>query len=202
MTISISSIAQLPLNAWSKGTWYQRQAVDAIKADRYQIIRGRNDQDMYLLRMWRNKPRPGTDGARFDSGNSDLIHWFPRGDDDACLHDHPWGFHTRILAGGYMEHLPPLAWEPGDKIGPAWDERIVRRNPGDMVMHNASDLHCVGQLLVPATSTRDFGGCWTNVVTGPKERSWGFHPTGKPWVYWRTFLNIPAEPAKQGVTHG
>src|SRR4051794_40321026 len=33
------------------------------------------------------------------------LHWF-HGNDDACLHDHPWGFISFILAGGYWETTP------------------------------------------------------------------------------------------------
>jgi hypothetical protein len=135
--------------------------------------------------MWVSPPVLNKAGSRerFKAGNSLLLHYFFRGDDDQALHDHPWAFRTRILTGGYLEHLPPREWRPHDPKGPAWDKRIVPRNAGEEVVHMATDLHCVG-VVQPGT--------FTLVDTGPREREWGFHPPGMPWINADDYLAVKA----------
>ncbi len=163
--------------------WYKRAAFNAIMSGKYRLIHGRTGRDVYLVRMWLSQFRPRTENAEgggWVSENSRLLHFFPRGDDDACLHDHPWDFETEILQGGYVEHLPPLAWFKTDCVlGPAWNERMDIRVKGDKVKHDATDLHCVGAVH-PDT--------WTCVKTKARIRDWGFHPHGQIWQAWRKYL--------------
>lgn len=163
--------------------WYHRAAVAAILKDSYWLIPTRDESGPYMLRMWLSPPRSNTPGSRekYSFSRSLCLHYFFRGDDDRALHDHPNAFRTRILCGGYQEHLPPTDWKPGSKLGPAWDKRIVERTAGDEVVHLAADLHCVG-MVRPGTMTL--------VETGPKERKWGFHPEGQPWIDADTFLAL------------
>lgn len=189
-----------PHPGWDE--WWHCAANVAFRAGHWQPIGTRVPGGLYLARFWLSTPRvlsaaikPG--GLRkFDSGNSVLLHYFARGDDDQALHDHPWAhFTTEVLAGGYDEHLPPWQWEDAatrvgldaarQMPGPAWDARIEPRFPGDgrrTIVHGS--LHCVGAVLP---------GTWSLVVTGPRvvddpAVDWGFHPPGREWIGWQAYL--------------
>lgn len=142
--------------------WWRHAASYCIGDGHYEAIPSRDGKSLYLLRCWLTKPSPAGDG-RWESGDSVLLHAFARPDDDGALHDHPWGFTTDILQGGYIEHL-------GDHSA----HRIV----GDRVRHDANDRHMVYSLDAPT---------WTMVRTGKRERDWGFHIDGA-FVPWQTHL--------------
>ncbi len=172
--------------SWRCGTWWEREAALAWRRGDFLIIPGRNDSDVYLVRFWLSAAirRSASDGGEaIESGESLLLHYFARGDDDQALHDHPWDFRTTILIGGYREHLPPLDWMPttvDGALGPQWDLRHEYRRAGETLGHLSTDLHCV-TAVTPNT--------WTLVRTGPRVRPWGFHPPGLPWVGYRAFLD-------------
>lgn len=190
MTLAPLPIAKVPdlmVEYATADDWWKRAAAAAYAAGHSRIITGRNDGDAYLLRFWLTPPEKGDDQG-FESGNSVLLHVFARGDDDAALHDHPWDFQTTILSGGYWEHLPSAFWErylaactDVQLRGPQWNARREFRDTGATVRHQATDLHCVGEVL-PNTVTL--------VRTGPRIRSWGFHPEGEPWVPYKQFLKL------------
>lgn len=166
---------------WANGPWWEREAIAAIARGWFFPIPSRARDSLYLLRMWLTEPKR-YDAERFDSGDSLMLHYFAQGDDDASLHDHPWNFRTTVVFGGYDEHLPPLDWQPRSELGPEWMQNIVFRSAGRTIEHEATDLHCVGRIKP---------GTFTLVRTGPRERSWGFHPPGKKWTPWRTYLGLP-----------
>lgn len=182
-----SEIISQCIDAWKPSSeWYHRAAVAALRSDRFFLIPTRERTGPYLLRMWLSPPvltKKSDDRERYQSADSLLLHYFFRGDDDQALHDHPWDFRTRILAGGYMEHLPPNDWRRGSQLGPAWDKRIVSHGAGHEVTHWAEDLHCVG-LVVSDT--------FTLVETGRERRAWGFHPQGQPWIAAADYLSVQA----------
>lgn len=163
----------------TKGSWFEREAARAIRHGLYRLIHGRNDNDVYVVRCWMSKPALDADGD-FDSGDSVLLHYFPRADDDACLHDHPWDFRTTILEGGYVENLPPQHWVTNSQLGPEWDQNTDWHLRDKTLEHKAEDLHCVSRVLF---------GTWTLVRTGPRRRPWGFHPPGQLWQPWRQYIN-------------
>lgn len=171
--------------SWRCGTWYEREAALAWRNRNAWIIPGRNDADVYLARFWLTPAirRESTNGGEvIESGDSLLLHFFARGDDDQALHDHPWDFRTTILAGQYLEHLPPNDWQRttvDGAAGPDWHRHTCWRNTGDTIGHIATDLHCVTEVM---------DGTWTLVRTGPRVREWGFHPYGQQWIGYREFL--------------
>jgi hypothetical protein len=184
--MSVDAVLLLARATWQYSPfWGYQRAWRAIRDGRYQIITGRRDAQVYLVRMWLVEEPPlqehvrAGDGAAFESGSQVLLHYFARGDDDAALHDHPWNFTTTILQGGYYEHLPPFDWHPSDGGGPPWDQMRVLRRAGETIHRKATDLHCVGS-IIPGTMTL--------VSTGPRIRPWGFFPPGKPWQLWTDFL--------------
>lgn len=85
------------------------------------------------------------------------LHKFWKGDDARAPHDHPWGFATFPLCDGYWEHVTN---PNGDLVenwvsGWHWNARP------------SSYQHIVLDPPVPF---------YTIVVTGRKDRSWGFWP--------------------------
>ena len=66
-------------------------------------------------------------------------------------HDHPWWFYTLILKGGYLETQEGVVW--------TW------RSPGTILYRPAEFKHNVVTLKTPV---------WSLVLTGPREREWGF----------------------------
>jgi hypothetical protein len=102
-------------------------------------------------------------GRRLVGGGKLFLHLFHRGDAEPYPHDHPWGFWSLILAGGYWEVTADgkRKW-----YGPG---RLLRR-PADW------------QHRVELPQGRK---CWTLVWTGPKVRGWGFICRKRGWIPWR-----------------
>jgi hypothetical protein len=96
------------------------------------------------------------------------IHNIRRSDEDRALHDHPWPFVSLILWGGYREITDEHHTSPtyGKWYG-----------PGSILYRPAAFKH---RLLLPHGHQ-----AWTLVVTGPKQRSWGFDVPGVGWLHWR-----------------
>lgn len=119
--------------------------------------------DVYLTRwvLW---------GQRYGPGGKLFLHRFHRSDSDAALHDHPWGFWSLILWGGYWEHRPA-----GGGSARRW------YGPLSLLMRAAEWRHRVE--LRPGGG----GGTWTLIWTGEKVRSWGFHCEGG-FVHWTEFV--------------
>jgi hypothetical protein len=88
------------------------------------------------------------------------LHYFHRGDDDAALHNHPWGWSFSIIfTNGYVEER----WDPKAR-------RIQRRilRPGSINVIRANDFHRVDLL----DQSR---GAWTLFFSGERVREeWGF----------------------------
>lgn len=105
-----------------------------------------------------------------------MLHKFLRSDADRCLHDHPWGFVSVILSGGYYEETPE---------GKFW------RRPGSVLFRPAKWRHRVflevrerivgGRLFVYTVKP------WTLVIRGRRSRTWGFW-TKNGWMKWTDFL--------------
>jgi hypothetical protein len=91
-----------------------------------------------------------------------VIHHFAdidRGDP----HDHPWGFRSIVLDGGYVERV----------FQPNGTSELVERKPGDSFDIAATHIHRMEAL--PS------GDCWTLILPGPHERTsrfWQFREDG------------------------
>lgn len=88
------------------------------------------------------------------------LHRFTRGEPHADPHDHPWGFETEILDGGYVEEVFHFAEDGG------WRSEIVHRAPATRHHIAADHIHRIVEL-----PGRD---CWTLVSAGPHERDTRF----------------------------
>ena len=94
--------------------------------------------------------------------------------DDPILHDHPWGYMTIILKGGYWEHYPVYNKE-NKQIGvfQEW------RGPGSIIIRKAHDYHWL-ELEEGKSATTLF-------FMGPQSRDWGFLKNGE-WVQHENYL--------------
>jgi hypothetical protein len=85
-------------------------------------------------------------------------HWIGP-DDDRAFHDHPWGFLTFVVRGGYIDYHPggfDMLWAPAVRFRPALHRHTVIPHP--------------------------VTGAWTILLTGPIVRPWGFWQDGTRFV--------------------
>ena len=147
---------------------------------RKRIIMDRENKDPYMIRYYLFI----TDRKKFPFNI--FLHNFLRSDPDD-LHDHPFGYFTFILTGGYWEWVPIFGVNP-DSIndmlaGPDKDEmniigeKRVWRGPGHFRCSKADSYHRIE--IEPGVD------CWTLFMPGPQKREWGFL-THKNWD-WKTF---------------
>ena len=93
-----------------------------------------------------------------------FLHKFVKSDPDH-LHDHPWGYTTFILKGGYHEWVPIIVPETGAVVGSTREWR----GPGSLIKATADSMHRVE--LEPGITP------WTIFIPGKKSKDWGFiHP--------------------------
>jgi hypothetical protein len=95
-----------------------------------------------------------------------LHHWL-HSDDQRHLHDHPWGFHTFVLKGAYIDTSSPEGADIGEERED-WQFQLMRA--GTYAYRPSHHKHYV-KVIPP--------GCWTLVFTGPIMRRWGFWVKGK-----------------------
>lgn len=91
-------------------------------------------------------------------GDGRALHHFTAADEGDEWHDHPWGFTSEVLHGGYEEQIirPDMFW--------AVD---INRLPGITHTVPAVRIHRITRLLAD--------DCWTLVTAGPVERDVCFY---------------------------
>ena len=94
--------------------------------------------------------------------------------DDPIMHDHPWGYMTIILKGGYWEHTPVF-----NNDGKMIAEFQKWRGPGSIIIRKANDYHWL-ELAEGGTATTLF-------FMGPQQRDWGFLKNNK-WIQHENYL--------------
>jgi len=99
--------------------------------------------------------------------------------DEPTLHDHPWGYATLILKGGYWEWIPVKSKE-GAVVG----STRVWRGPGHFRVRSADDLHW---LELEKDSNGNEIPCWSLFFMGRKAGAWGFIKNGI-WVHNKDYL--------------
>lgn len=124
------------------------------KLGRKRIIMDRENDEPYLVRYYLFLT-DRSDNVPFNV----FLHKFLKSDSDN-LHDHPWGYFTLILWGGYWEYM----YENDDK-----KECIMKkwRGPGFHQKVSATHVHRIE--LDEAT-----GPCWTLFIPMKRVREWGF----------------------------
>jgi hypothetical protein len=107
------------------------------------------------------------------------IHEIMLSDQDEFLHDHPFNFVSIMLAGSYEE---------------TWRDPVQHVTPIDYSTH-VEVRSALSVRYVPATRLHKLrlvggGKVWTLVLTGPRNRQWGF-AHGEHWKPWDEFVNVP-----------
>lgn len=180
--LTLDDILKLATDHWTKETdWWYVASLHSIKNKWFEVIKQRENDFAYLMRMWLTKPKMNKDGTGFESADEAFLHFFVDKDRDSSLHNHPFSnFKTTILEGWYKENLPPEQWFQTDMIlGPSLSENIVLRTAGETIDHGADDLHSVGEIE---------RGTFTFMRTGHRDKVWGFHPEGKLWMPFYEYL--------------
>jgi hypothetical protein len=133
----------------------------------YRLILDREEKRPYLHRYYLLQTRW-------------LGKWFPKlsyrivlhncvlSDEDG-LHDHPWDWKSKVLAGGYWEHTPE---------GEHW-----RGPEGGWRSRKASDFH---RLVLDPDCQEE---TWSLFVMGPKKKEWGFLDKDGQWVPWYEYIS-------------
>jgi len=110
--------------------------------------------------------------------------------DEPVLHDHPWGYATLILKGGYWEHIPLRNETTGGVVGTT----RVWRGPGHFRYRTSDDLHW---LELEKDEAGNEIPCWSLFFMGKKKKEWGFFPyvdtedmnRGYKWIHNEEYLN-------------
>ncbi len=92
-----------------------------------------------------------------------VMHHMHDSDEDG-LHDHPWGWCSLVLSGGYWEETPD---------GRFW------RSPGHLRFRSANSFH---RLVLDSDKQR--GGVWTLFGMAKRQREWGFLDRDNKWIPW------------------
>ena len=87
------------------------------------------------------------------------------GPDKGLPHDHPWGFTSFVVKGGYVERVYK-------KNGHIWTIMDVYRAPGESFYLPAEHIHQIVKL--------PHGECWTVVLAEPWKRNWNFWDFSNP----------------------
>lgn len=112
-----------------------------------------------------------------------LHHWIGS-DDPRYHHDHPWGFYTLILKGGYTDVSQV---RPDLGLGKTLPDTRQHLSAGTITYREPHHTHTV---------QTDPGGAWTLLLTGPFKRKWGFWVDGKfvgVREYFRKYGHHPCE---------
>jgi hypothetical protein len=113
-----------------------------------------------------------------------FLHKFLKGDPDD-VHDHPWGYCTFILKGGYWEWIPMLN-SKGEKYG----ERAHWCGPGHFRIRKPTSYHRIE--LEPGVTA------WTLFMPLRKVREWGFLVNNK-WINNEQYLKDRREQASNSI---
>ena len=123
------------------------------KLQRKRIILDRDGKDPYLVRYY------VLFKDRKDFPFNIFIHHILKSDDED-LHDHPWGFYTFMLHGGYYETT--LTGDDCDKRVTTWYPRWSWRKMESNHVHRITLDH------------KKAGECWTLFIPFRREKEWGF----------------------------
>ena len=135
---------------------------------RKRIVMDRQDNEPYLERYYLFLK----DRKKFPFNI--FLHKFLKGDPDD-VHDHPWGYATLILKGGYYEWIPTFNPYTHEKVG----ETRYWRGPGHFRICRPTSYHRI-ELADGITA-------WTLFMPGPQTREWGFLVKNK-WVHNNEYL--------------
>jgi len=128
------------------------------RSGRRRIILNRDNKNPYLIRyylLFKN---------REESYFNIFLHQFIQGDSDEDLHDHPWGYMTFIICGGYHETVFEYD-QNGTFTG---EEDTIWRGAGYCTYRKSTSSHRI--TLDEERSDK----CWTLFIPLKRHRTWGF----------------------------
>ena len=102
--------------------------------------------------------------------------------DEGCLHDHPWGYRTLVLSGGYWETTGTAGRDAA--TGEATVGDVERRWRGPGFTHKVSDSHAHRLALEKNEETGADVPCWTVFVPFRRTQEWGFYVDGEGGSVW------------------
>lgn len=109
--------------------------------------------------------------------------------DDLCAHDHPWGFITIILNGGYYEWTPIDQKERGkildERIAPDGVVEVKRWHGAGSIMYRHNNWRHSLELNT-YEDTDNPVPCITFAIMGRVTKAWGFF-TSFGWIYWKRY---------------
>lgn len=146
--------------------WYKILARVCKAVGQYRLIPDREGKNPYMHRYYLLSTR--WLAPIFPSLSYRLVLHNPVQSDEDGLHDHPWKWYSKILAGGYWEYTPE---------GKFW------RGPNGWRKRTATDFHRL--VLDPDKAPET----WTLFIMGPKEKEWGFLSKDGTWVQWEEYIN-------------
>ena len=110
-----------------------------------------------------------------------FIHKIIRSDEDD-LHDHPWGYFTFILSGGYWETIGDVGFDSeNNEITKMTTIRHWRKR---FFMQKVSDTHIHRLELEKDENTGYENPCWTLFIPFKRTREWGFYTTDTNGFKW------------------
>lgn len=123
-------------------------------------------------------------GIEHDRIGGVFLHKMSAPDPGKDLHDHPWSWVSIVLWGGYTEERAPTREAPVmAEIAARWPDTSGPGAEGHRSWLSVRSLRLDECHRITALDRRT---CWTLLVHGPRQRSWGFYlPTG--WVDERTY---------------
>ncbi|MBC6988950.1 hypothetical protein [Hymenobacter sp. BT491] len=108
--------------------------------------------------------------TKYHLGGGRVLHRFTE-PDTGEPHNHPWGFTSHVLSGGYVEEVYGLL--PDGTVS----MQEVERLPGTSHRVEAATVHRLVRLLGPE--------CWTLIEAGPWEQKSGFYRFDDAGIWFR-----------------
>lgn len=140
-----------------------------------------------------------------------MVHRFLPNIEDRDPHDHPRGFWTFVVRGGYLDLVPCQHCEgKGEAVMPN-GSRVPRCSLCDSTGVVVGDRMRPGTLRYRAPEHKHITrsgpkGAWTVVLMGPTARPWGFWRRGRFWL-WKDYekefgfaMRCPTDEEREGAT--
>ena len=145
-------------------------------AGRKRVIMDRSGKMPYMIRYYLLFRDRGED-TQFNV----FIHKIMQSDEDD-LHDHPWGYFTFILSGGYWETVGNVELKlDNDEIA---NFKTTKHWCGRFYMQRVDDTHIHRLELLKDKNTGYEIPCWSLFIPFKRNRDWGFYtiePNGLKW---------------------
>ena len=104
--------------------------------------------------------------------------------DEGDMHDHPWGYSTFILSGGYWETTGTAKRDAATEAASVGGVERKWRGPGFMQRVGESHVHRLG--LGKNSDTGADVPCWTLFVPFRRTQEWGFYTERDDGVVWES----------------